>query len=97
MSKPCRQPTDAEYAAYDGMHCRTLWRETPESWRCPACGRSKRQILIWGKRVGSNAANYGPIGFKAGLHKHHVMTTSHPSLGADRSITSSSDWSQRAA
>jgi hypothetical protein len=33
--------------------------------------RSKRQLLIWGRRKGSNAANYGPIGFKAGLHKHH--------------------------
>jgi hypothetical protein len=71
MKTPSRRPTDAEYAAYDGMHCRWLWRETPESWRCPACGRSKRGILVWGKRVGSNAANYGPVGFKAGLHEHH--------------------------
>jgi hypothetical protein len=66
-----RQPTDVEYAAYDGMHCHGLWRTTPESWRCPCCNRSKRGILQWGQRVGSNAKTYGPVGWKAGLHKHH--------------------------
>jgi hypothetical protein len=66
-----RQPTDAEYAAYDGMHCNWLWRATPEDWVCPGCGRSKRQILVWGTRKGSNARVYGPVGWKTALHKHH--------------------------
>ena len=47
-----RRPTELEYAAYDGMHCHGLWRATPESWRRPGCGRSKRGILIWGVREG---------------------------------------------
>src|SRR5262249_12072335 len=66
-----RRPTDAEYNAYDGMHCYSLWRSLPEEWRCPSCGRSKREILQWGERKGSNAAKYGRIGWKAGLHLHH--------------------------
>jgi hypothetical protein len=66
-----KRPTDTEYAAYDGMHCHSLWRQLPEGWRCPVCGRSKRGILIWGVRKGSNAAKYGPIGWKAAVHKHH--------------------------
>jgi hypothetical protein len=53
------------------MHCRGLWRATPESWRCPGCGRSKRGIMRWGVRKGSNAFSYGPVGWTTGLHKHH--------------------------
>jgi hypothetical protein len=71
LVKMDRKPTDAEYAAYDGMHCHGLWRSTPEDWRCPGCGRSKRGILIWGVRKGGNAAKYGPIGWKTALHRHH--------------------------
>ena len=66
-----RRPTDAEYEAYDGMHCWQLWRQTSDAWRCPVCDRTKRQIMRWGKRVGSNARIYGPVGWKCGLHSHH--------------------------
>ena len=30
--------------AYDGMHCRDLWRRISDDWRCPCCGRTKRHI-----------------------------------------------------
>lgn len=66
-----RAPTDEEFAAYDGMHCAVIWRALPTDWKCPVCDRSKREILIWGKRKGSNAVVYGEIGFKAGIHAHH--------------------------
>lgn len=66
-----RKPTDFEYKIYDGMHCRNLWNSLSDTWRCPVCGRSKREIMIWGVRTGSNARTYGVIGFKCGLHKHH--------------------------
>lgn len=66
-----RYPSDEEYCAYDGMHCRMKWRMLDDGWRCPVCSRNKRQILQWGKRCGSNAVRYGPIGWKAGIHTHH--------------------------
>jgi hypothetical protein len=66
-----RHPTDPEYQAYDGMHCHSLWQSLPEEWRCPSYRRNKREILQWGERKGSNAAEYGQVGWKAGLHLHH--------------------------
>ncbi|MDR7088547.1 hypothetical protein J2X05_000550 [Cellvibrio fibrivorans] len=66
-----RYPTDEEYASYDGMHCNVKWSRLSHDWQCPVCNRNKRQILQWGKRVGSNALRYGSIGWKAGLHTHH--------------------------
>lgn len=70
-SDTARKPTDREYLAYDGMHCSFLWRNLPEDWQCPCCLRTKRGILQWGKRKGSNAERYGPVGWKAGVHRHH--------------------------
>lgn len=69
--KVVRVPTDEEFAAYDGMHCAVIWRMLPADWKCPVCDRSKREILIWGERKGSNAVEYGEIGFKAGIDAHH--------------------------
>lgn len=42
-------PTDQEYAAYDGGGSPKPWVETDETWRCPICERSKREILRRGK------------------------------------------------
>jgi hypothetical protein len=66
-----RYPTDEEFNRYDGMHCRVLWKTLPHDWRCPVCNRNKREILQWGRRNGSNAIQYGPLGWKAGIHGHH--------------------------
>lgn len=70
-----RKPTDEEYRSYDGMHCRSLWRELSDAWTCPVCGRTKREIMLWGIRSGSNAVTYGSVGFKCGLHRHHDHST----------------------
>lgn len=64
-------PTDEEYSQYDGMHCSVIWNQLSDEWRCAVCSRNKREILIWGERLGSNARIYGKIGFKASIHKHH--------------------------
>lgn len=53
------------------MHCNRKWEMLNHGWQCPVCNRTKRQILQWGKRVGSNALRYGDIGWKAGIHTHH--------------------------
>ena len=66
-----RKPTDAEFTNYDGMHCRLIWKELPSNWHCPVCDRNRRDILVWGERKGSNAREYGPIGFKCAIHNHH--------------------------
>jgi rubredoxin len=42
-------PTDEEFAAYDGGGSPKPWAETDETWRCPICERSKREILLRGK------------------------------------------------
>lgn len=72
-----RRPTEKEYREFDGLHCHRLWASLSDYWRCPSCGRSKREIMIWGRRKGSNAINYGEIGFKCGLHKHHDHGSHH--------------------
>jgi hypothetical protein len=66
-----RVPTDSEYLSFDGMHCRLLWKELSQEWRCPSCSRTKRELMRWGRRCGSNARIYGPIGWMIALHRHH--------------------------
>lgn len=66
-----RTPTIEDYEKYDGMHCNRLWPTLSDEWRCPCCGRTKFELLRWGKRVGSNAVIYGEVGWMAALHKHH--------------------------
>lgn len=73
MRNTMKLPTDEDYRSYDGAHCSNLWRSLDEEWRCPACKRSKFQILRWTKRyfksgVGKCAPYFGWI---AGLHTHH--------------------------
>lgn len=70
MINNCRIPTLDDFQAYDGAHCSTLWERLPEDWLCPACRRSKFEIMRWTKR-------WKPItkepffGWMAGLHTHH--------------------------
>lgn len=75
-----RVPTAAEYAAYDGAHCRNLWRSLPDSWRCPGCGRSKFELLTWTRRTPSSlAADRMPYwGWLAILHRHHDHSLNVP-------------------
>lgn len=64
-------PTDIDYKTFDGMHCRCLWTSLTDTWQCPSCKRTKREIMRWGKRRGSNRTTYGPIGWKGVVVHHH--------------------------
>jgi hypothetical protein len=73
MKFPPRIPTDAEYAAYRGEHCFALWRRVGSSWVCPACGRTRREIMRWTRRGARPCIGITqPFnGWMAGLHTHH--------------------------
>lgn len=63
------KPTYMEYLGYDGAHCHNLWEEIDETWRCPACRRSKFEIMRWAviKLNSSTKRNQ----WRAILHRHH--------------------------
>ena len=71
MPAAVRIPTREEYRGFDGLHCFRLWRGQDDAWRCPACARSKFELMTWGRRRSGNAVQYGPTGWVAGLHEHH--------------------------
>lgn len=64
-------PTNEEFNNYDGAHCSNLWKQLDDNWKCPACRRTKREIMRWTKRY--YRGGKGPFywGWMAGLHKHH--------------------------
>ncbi len=64
-----RVPTGAEYEAFDGAHCRNLYRALDPIWECPGCGRSRFQILRWTMLFPKLASRHE--GWAAGLHLHH--------------------------
>jgi rubredoxin len=66
-------PTPEEYSTYDGAHCFRLWASLSETWHCPACGRSKFEILRWTTRYRrTRDGGREPYkGWMAGLHGHH--------------------------
>jgi hypothetical protein len=69
-----KQPTREDYLAFDGAHCHALWSSLGDDWRCPACRRTKFEILRWTKRRPS--ALQDPLrtpymGWLAALHTHH--------------------------
>src|SRR5688572_20777465 len=66
-------PTDDEYHSYDGAHCFHLWDALDDTWRCPGCGRSRREVLRWTKRQAKpwKGIHQPYWGWLAGLHVHH--------------------------
>lgn len=62
-------PTSADYAAFDGAHCRTLYRSLAEDWRCPGCARSKFEILRWSVRFPKSPNRFED--WVGGYHTHH--------------------------
>ena len=66
-------PSEADYRAYDGAHCFNLWRNLPDSWRCPSCSRSKFELLRWTTRRFRQGVGACPpfSDWFAGLHAHH--------------------------
>jgi hypothetical protein len=64
-----RIPTYAEFAAFDGAHCKQIYRNLPIDWQCPACRRNKYQLLRWTKLFPHTPHAY--MGWAAGYHEHH--------------------------
>lgn len=69
-------PTAEEYAAFDGRHCRNLWAQSGEDWRCPACARSKFELLRWTvctRKIYDNGSVRieKRMDWAGGLHRHH--------------------------
>jgi len=63
--------TDEAYEAFDGGHCKRLWKETPEYWRCPSCLRTKRELMVWGRPKHKHWPNPNPPKWKVSLARHH--------------------------
>jgi len=76
--RPLRIPTDDEYKAYDGAHCARLWESLSETWRCPGCLRSKREIMRWTKRKARPDLGITKdyFGWMAGLHRPYDLSYS---------------------
>lgn len=64
-----RTPTLAEFHAFDGAHCRTLYQSLPEDWRCPGCKRTRYQILRWTVRFRNLSSRLE--GWAGGYARHH--------------------------
>ncbi len=68
-----RRPTLDEYLAFDGAHCKNIYRSLPEHWLCPGCLRTKCQVLRWTTLFPKNPAARSP-GWAGGYHSHHDHT-----------------------
>jgi hypothetical protein len=82
-----KAPTLADYEKYDGAHCFRLWSRLDGSWTCPACGRTKFELLRWTRRYFKLGIGKCPPyhGWMAGLHEHHdhfTTTGSTPRFAA---------------
>ena len=79
-------PTHQEYLEYDGAHCFQLWNGLSDSWRCPACDRTKLQVLRWTRRFFKLGVGTCPsfMGWMAGLHRHHDHSQGFVEQGTGR-------------
>jgi hypothetical protein len=68
-----RKPTPVEYRRYGGGSWQNLWRSLDDDWRCPACSRSKYQLLRY---KGDNLI--------APLARHHDHAQSYVDIGKGR-------------
>ncbi|MDL4862786.1 hypothetical protein NPJ88_010605 [Halomonas elongata] len=75
-----KTPTREDYLNYDGAHTHKLWMSCPENWKCPACHRSKFEILRWTTRSPNNVTPFG--GWIAPLHRHHDHSANRGSFFA---------------
>jgi hypothetical protein len=62
-------PTSEDYRNYNGAHTHKLWVSVGDNWRCPACDRSKFEVLRWTKRFPRSPSPFE--GWMAPLHDHH--------------------------
>ena len=69
-----RIPTEEDYRAFDGAHCHAIWTRLTDEWRCPACRRSKFEVLRWAKRHPNQLAHPGAepyLDWLAAFASHH--------------------------
>lgn len=62
-------PTQDDFRNYTGLHCHRLWAEVGDDFICPGCGRTKFQMLHWGKRFPKSQSSF--MDWVAVLHRHH--------------------------
>ena len=67
-----RIPTQEDFESYRGGHTFKKWFGLPSGWHCPACGRSKFQLLTWTKcRTGYGGNTPGEYQWLAPIQEHH--------------------------
>lgn len=69
-NRVARQPTWEEYIAFDGAHCKNIYRSLANDWQCPGCVRTKYQILRWTIIFPKIPSARRP-GWAGGYHSHH--------------------------
>lgn len=70
--KALRVPTQEDFDKYSGGHTFKKWSALPPDWRCPACKRSKFQLLTWTKCLtGYGGILPGEYQWLAPIHEHH--------------------------
>jgi hypothetical protein len=62
-------PTSEDFVGYDGAHTRKLWASVGRDWCCPACQRSKFEIMRRTTRFPHTPSPFE--GWVAPLHSHH--------------------------
>ncbi|MDV7645781.1 hypothetical protein R4646_02145 [Acinetobacter baumannii] len=62
-------PTYEDYCNHTGLHYSKLWNSINDEWTCPACGRSKFQIMRWTKRKPNSTNQF--MDWVATLNIHH--------------------------
>jgi hypothetical protein len=70
--KPLREPTQQDFESYRGGHTFKKWAGLPSDWHCPACKRSKFQLLTWTKSLtGYGGTIRGQYQWLAPIQEHH--------------------------
>ena len=66
-------PSESDFTSFDGAHGFDTWGRIPRDWLCPACKRSKFEILRWTRRrFRRSVGRCEPyMGWLAVLHLHH--------------------------
>lgn len=61
-----RIPSEEEFASFErgGHPVSGMWNRVSSSWRCPSCGRTKREIVRWKRGAGEGFWFFA-------LHAHH--------------------------
>jgi hypothetical protein len=69
-----RTPTEDDYRTFDGAHCHAVWARLSDEWRCPACRRTKFEVMRWARRYPNQLGSPGAkpyMGWLAALAGHH--------------------------